>query len=332
MNTKGCSFGTSRTNLNRYNLISCFALQVGCMSKQVLKAQKLGYGPGKYSDPWDPRFQYLAAKLYATTFTPAYCRGLADSCLQVAKVMENTACSDDIDFAWGVLRIYLRSAAQSILADPEVKTIDRAANGIQIMSTLPGHLHHEVFAALLSKQGAKRLYDAASSVMQFCNNQLPSAPSGSELEWVVAVAKDEPIQLLAQQYNLPLRSAYRRLQDLWAHFEVKNAVQGVALAVQRRWIAPPPKAYVCSPTTDNVEWIPTKRSWQAQKGIPSEEQLMCLQGLALGESHQEIAHNLSYSTRQLERMLNKMRGKLEVATSTEALALAVNEGWVTVQH
>ena len=332
MNTKGYSFGTPLATLRHYNLINRFALQVGYLGEEVLYAHELGYGPGRYNDPWDPRFHELAAKLYATSFTPIYRRGLADSCLQVAAIMKSTPRTDEINFAWSVLRLCLESAANSIYIDPDIKKIDDRVSNIKIISTLPLHLYPEIFAALLSKQGANRLYQAAISVSQFCETYLPSMPSRLELDWIVAVAQNQPIQLLAERHQLSSRSAYRHLQSLWRQLRVKNAVQGVALAVQQRWITPPPEARVCPNSKARINLIPVPRNWQTCLPIPGEEQLICLQGLALGESHNKIAHELCYSNRQLERILSKMLNHLEVATPTQALALAVDNGWVTVQH
>lgn len=63
---------------------------------------------------------------------------------------------------------------------------------------------------------------------------------------------------------------------------------------------------------------------------PDETQLACLQGLADGEKHSEIAHRLGYSERHLQRILAEMWHQFGVESTIEGVAFAVAQGWINV--
>lgn len=63
---------------------------------------------------------------------------------------------------------------------------------------------------------------------------------------------------------------------------------------------------------------------------PDEMQLACLQGLADGEKHSEIARRLGYSERHLQRILAEMWHQFGVESTIEGVAFAVAQGWIYV--
>ncbi|MYB08787.1 MAG: hypothetical protein F4Y28_02250 [Acidimicrobiia bacterium] len=63
---------------------------------------------------------------------------------------------------------------------------------------------------------------------------------------------------------------------------------------------------------------------------PNEEQLICLQGLANGEKHAELAKRLGYSERHLQRILAHMWHQFGLDNAIEGVAFAVAQRWVTV--
>ncbi len=63
---------------------------------------------------------------------------------------------------------------------------------------------------------------------------------------------------------------------------------------------------------------------------PDETQLACLQGLANGEKHADLARRLGYSERHLQRILADMWVQLGVDSPIDGVAFAVAQGWVTV--
>lgn len=63
---------------------------------------------------------------------------------------------------------------------------------------------------------------------------------------------------------------------------------------------------------------------------PDETQLACLQGLAYGEKHTDLARRLGYSERHLQRILADMWVQLGVDSPIDGVAFAVAQGWVTV--
>lgn len=64
---------------------------------------------------------------------------------------------------------------------------------------------------------------------------------------------------------------------------------------------------------------------------PNEMQLACLQGLANGEKQASLAKRLGYSERHLQRIIAAMWHKFGIANTTEGVAHAVAQGWVTVE-
>jgi hypothetical protein len=63
---------------------------------------------------------------------------------------------------------------------------------------------------------------------------------------------------------------------------------------------------------------------------PDEMQLACLQGLANGERHAELARRLGYSERHLQRILADMWEQFGVENTVEGVAHAVAQSWITV--
>ena len=63
---------------------------------------------------------------------------------------------------------------------------------------------------------------------------------------------------------------------------------------------------------------------------PNEMQLACLQGLANGEKHADLAERLGYSSRHFQRVLTDLWEQFGVENTVEGVAFAVAQGWVTV--
>lgn len=62
----------------------------------------------------------------------------------------------------------------------------------------------------------------------------------------------------------------------------------------------------------------------------NETQLACLQGLANGEKHADLAKRLGYSERHLQRLLADMWNQFGVGNTIEGVASAVAQGWISV--
>ena len=123
---------------------------------------------------------------------------------------------------------------------PEVEGIVSGSGAAEIGSTSPPVLQYELFAELLNSQGVARLGDAAGAVARCCESQVQVVPTAQELEWLLSVAAQEPVDVLAKRNDTSTRGMYRLLEAMWKRLGVHNQVQGVALAVQLGWIAPPP--------------------------------------------------------------------------------------------
>lgn len=72
-----------------------------------------------------------------------------------------------------------------------------------------------------------------------------------------------------------------------------------------------------------------RNNWQ---NAPDEMQLACLQGLANGEKHGDLAKHLGYSERHLRRILAEIWHQFGVDSAIEGVAFAVAQGWVNVPH
>ncbi len=62
----------------------------------------------------------------------------------------------------------------------------------------------------------------------------------------------------------------------------------------------------------------------------NEVQLACLQGLANGEKQADLAQRLGYSERHIQRVIADIWHQFGVDNTTEGVAHAVAQGWVTV--
>ncbi|MYG72490.1 MAG: hypothetical protein F4197_08455 [Acidimicrobiia bacterium] len=63
---------------------------------------------------------------------------------------------------------------------------------------------------------------------------------------------------------------------------------------------------------------------------PNKVQLVCLQGLANGEKQASLAKRLGYSERHIQRIIADMWHQFGVDNTTQAVAFAVAQCWVTV--
>ena len=141
---------------------------------------------------------------------------------------------------WEIVAQFLRATANALDEDPEITAITPEVGRSDLASGATGLVRYERFAELLHPQGAAQLQDAASTVARYCQARLSVAPTAQELEWLISVAVNEPIEQLAERSHMSTRGVYHRLETLWKRLGVSTPVQGVALAVQRGWIAPPP--------------------------------------------------------------------------------------------
>ena len=66
------------------------------------------------------------------------------------------------------------------------------------------------------------------------------------------------------------------------------------------------------------------------QNAPDEMQLACLQGLANGEKHADLAKRLGYSQRHFQRILADMWHQFEVENTIQGVSHAVAQGWITV--
>lgn len=73
-------------------------------------------------------------------------------------------------------------------------------------------------------------------------------------------------------------------------------------------------------------------AWICRLGspAPNEVELACLQGLAGGEKHAELAQRLGYSERHFQRLLAELWDQLGVENTVEGVAYAAAQGWITV--
>lgn len=63
---------------------------------------------------------------------------------------------------------------------------------------------------------------------------------------------------------------------------------------------------------------------------PNDTQLACLKALAAGQNQDDIAKNLGYSKRHIQRILADMWDQFGVDTAPQGLAFAAAQEWVTV--
>lgn len=222
--------------------VGSFAVRIAHFAGCVAEAHGLGHGPGRDQKPWGIGFQRQASSVYAQTLRAEYLRGMADASGYCAGLMDGAAPEDEIAADWEVVTQFLRSTSEALREMPEVARVVRGAGTEEIGSTSPPVLRYELFAELLGPNGVARLEDAAGAVARCCESHVQVVPTAQELGWLVSAAAQEPIDVLAERNKTSTRGMYRRMEKMWERLGVANQVQGVALAVQRGWIAPPPWA------------------------------------------------------------------------------------------
>lgn len=223
-----------------WGTINSFAVRTAHLAGCVAEAHELGHGPGRSRKPWGIGFQRRACSIYTQTLRPEYLRGLADASGYCAGLMVGAAPEGGIAADWEIVTEFLRSTSEALREMPEVAGVARGTGTEELGSMSPPVLRYELFAELLNSQGTSRLREAAREVARCCESHLGSVPSAQELDWIIAVAVHEPIDVLAKRNNTSTRGMYRLLEAMWQRLGVRNQVQGVALAVQQGWISPSP--------------------------------------------------------------------------------------------
>ena len=224
----------------QWGTVSSFAVRTAHLAECVAEAHGLGHGPGRHQKPWGIGFQRLACLVYAETLSVEYLRGMADASGSCAELMGAAAPYESVASDWEVVAEFLRVTSEALLGMPEVAVVSPRTGTAEIGSSPPAVLQYERFAGLLRPEGVARLKEAATAVARCCESHLGVVPSAQELEWIISVAAREPIGALAKNNNVSTRGMYRLLEAMWKRLGVHNQVQGVALAVQKGWIAPPP--------------------------------------------------------------------------------------------
>ena len=235
-----CYCGAVELSRTQWGSVSSFAVRVAHFAGCVAEAHGLGHGPGGLRKPWGIEFQRRACSVYAETVPAGYLRGIADASGYCADLMGVTAPKDSVSVDWETVSAFLRVTSEALLGVPEVAALSPGEGAAEIGSSPPAVLRYERFAEMLHPSGVAKLGEAAKAVAHHCASRLGVAPSAQELGWIISVAVQEPIEELAQRNQTSTRGMYRRIEKMWERFGVANQVQGVALAVQRGWIAPPP--------------------------------------------------------------------------------------------
>lgn len=240
LNITACYRGFVELSRAQWGSVSSFAVRIDHFAGCVAEAHFLGHGPGRSRKPWGIGFQRRACSIYAQTLSAEYLRGIADASGYCARLMDGAAPDDGVAIDWEVVAEFLRSTSEALGEMPEVAGVASGAGAAEVGSTSPPVLRYELFAELLSSQGVARLGDAAGAVARCCESHVQVVPTAQELGWLLSVAAQEPVEELAERNETSTRGMYRSLEAMWERLGVRNQVQGVALAVQMGWIAPPP--------------------------------------------------------------------------------------------
>ncbi len=224
----------------QWGSIDSFAVRIVRFAGCVAEAHGLGHGPGGSRKPWGIDFQSRACLIYAQTLRAEYLRGVADASAYCAGLMDGSQPKDEVATDWEIVAEFLRSTSQTLRGMPEVAEVAAGAGAAEIGSAPPAVLRYERFAELVSYQGVARLGEAAGAVALCCGSHAQVVPTAQELEWLISVVAQEPVDDLARRNKTSVRGMYRRIEKMWERIGVANQVQGVALAVQQGWIAPPP--------------------------------------------------------------------------------------------
>ena len=240
LNTIACYGGAVELSRSQWGSVSSFAVRIAHFAGCIAEAHRLGHGPGQSRKPWGVGFQRRACSIYGLTLRPEYLRGVADASGYCAGLMDGEVPEDGAAVDWGIVAEFLRATSEALGEVPAVAGVASGAGAAEIGSTLPPVLRYELFAELLSSKGVERLGDAAGAVARCCESQVQVVPTAQQLEWLLSVAAQEPVDVLAERNETSTRGMYRRIEKMWERLGAANQVQGVALAVQQGWIAPPP--------------------------------------------------------------------------------------------
>lgn len=224
----------------QWGSVGSFAVRIGRFAGCVEEAHRLGHGPGGSRKPWGIGFQRHACLIYAQTLRAEYLRGVADASAYCAGLMDGAEPENGIATDWRIVAEFLRSTSRALGEMPEVADVTSGAGAAEIGSAPPAVLRYELFAELVSFQGVARLVNAAGAVTRCCDSNVQVVPTAQELEWLISVAARVPLDDLAERNETSARGMYRRIEKMWERLGVANHVQGIALAVQQGWIAPPP--------------------------------------------------------------------------------------------
>ena len=154
--------------------------------------------------------------------------------------MDGAEPGDEVAADWRIIAEFLRSTSLALGEMPEISAVASGAGVAEIGSAPPAVLRYEMFAELVNYRGVTRLGAAAGAVTRCCDSYIQVVPTAQELEWLISVAAGVPFDDLAERNEVSARSMYRRIEKMWERLGVANQVQGIALAVQQGWIAPPP--------------------------------------------------------------------------------------------
>ena len=189
----------------------------------------MGLGPGRHSEICDLGLQRKALQVWKQTLPPLFLGGVADSYARCALLMGTVVPDGSAQADWDTPARYLGAVATAIAEDPGFRNRQPPA-GAPAIQDMPEVNRYESLAELMHPDAVEAPRESSAAVARYCRFAMHSAPDDTQLVCLQGLANGDKQADIAKRLGCSQRHLQRILADLWHHFGVQNAIQGLSLA------------------------------------------------------------------------------------------------------
>ena len=201
-------------------------------ARAIAEAHSFGVPEGPHDRLWTAEYHADVVGIYAETLPASYQRDIASLFGHSAEAMGAYNIPASLAEDWLIVTAYLRHASEAIMARLKTEPAQQpqTPNGLAIDDRTPMVIRFDRLAALVSKEGARRLERAALAAQRHVGAPSALVLGDEQRRLLRGVASGTAIVDLAEELGYSRRSMYRELSKLWQALGVPDRAHGLRKA------------------------------------------------------------------------------------------------------
>jgi len=217
-------------------LVALYSARIRFYASNLVEAIELGSPAGFDDEPWGPRYQRQAAKIYVEVLPEDYLIRLGSVFLGCVQAMD-TQPDPDSTKDWRIVRFYFAHAAEAIQDVLQVELAARSEDPTDQEPVTPGVVRFDLLAGSVSIEGAERLRTAGDRIAEHfgCMSQ-SLALDDRQLSMLRSLADGMSLTDVAEAHFVSRRTCHRHVDEIAEQLGVANWPQAITLAAQQGWL------------------------------------------------------------------------------------------------